>query len=118
MPAFLLSHQGIVLPLKMRFPKRFDGTALCVGSFAPDVGFIVSNFQINYGTPYYLFHSIGGLVYTVPISLFLVLLFDRVFFPITAFLAKQERFTPLSQLLRFFGFDEYDILRNKKISAR
>lgn len=40
MPATLLSHQALVLPLKMRWPRRFSGLALCLGSMAPDLEFI------------------------------------------------------------------------------
>ena len=40
MPATLLSHQALVLPLKLRWPARFSGIALCIGSMAPDLEFI------------------------------------------------------------------------------
>lgn len=40
MPATLLAHQALVLPLKLRWPARFSGIALCVGSMAPDLEFI------------------------------------------------------------------------------
>jgi Domain of unknown function (DUF4184) len=39
-PATLLSHQALVLPLKMRWPRVFSGLALCIGSMAPDLEFI------------------------------------------------------------------------------
>ena len=37
MPIPLLSHQAPLLPLKMAWPRYFDGTALVVGSMAPDL---------------------------------------------------------------------------------
>jgi hypothetical protein len=40
MPATLLAHQALVLPLKLRWPARFSGIALCIGSMAPDLEFI------------------------------------------------------------------------------
>jgi hypothetical protein len=40
MPATILSHQALVLPLKMRWPRAFSGLALCIGSMAPDLEFI------------------------------------------------------------------------------
>jgi hypothetical protein len=40
MPATLLSHQALVLPLKLQWPARFSGIALCIGSMAPDLEFI------------------------------------------------------------------------------
>jgi hypothetical protein len=42
MPATIPSHQAAVLPLKMRFPDRFDGVALVVGSTAPDIGYVLA----------------------------------------------------------------------------
>jgi hypothetical protein len=36
MPFTFLSHQAAVLPLKLRFPRLFSGTALVLGSMAPD----------------------------------------------------------------------------------
>lgn len=40
MPATLLSHQALVLPLKLRWPRWFSGVGLCIGSMAPDLEFI------------------------------------------------------------------------------
>lgn len=42
MPATIPSHQAAVLPLKVRFPDRFDGVALVVGSAAPDIGYVLA----------------------------------------------------------------------------
>jgi hypothetical protein len=41
-PATIPSHQAAVLPLKVRFPDRFDGVALVVGSAAPDIGYVLA----------------------------------------------------------------------------
>ena len=106
MPSSILSHQGFVLPLKIKYPEEFDGTALCVGSFAPDLPYILSFFLGSHVNANNLFHSIGGLVYTVPLSLFLVVLFDLVLLPIGAFISSGSRFGMISYLLSFFGFDE------------
>ncbi|MEM3041008.1 MAG: DUF4184 family protein, partial [Nitrososphaerota archaeon] len=84
MPSALLSHQGIVLPLKIKYPRRFDGTSLCVGSFAPDLAFYVSYFQS-------VFHTIGGLIYTVPLSMLLAILFDKILLPAISTLAGGTR---------------------------
>lgn len=40
MPVTLLSHQALVIPLKMKWPHRFSGVALCIGSMVPDLEFI------------------------------------------------------------------------------
>ena len=42
MPATIPSHQAAVLALKVRFPDRFDGVALIVGSAAPDIGYVLA----------------------------------------------------------------------------
>lgn len=39
MPFTFLAHQSVVLPLKTRWPDRFDGTALVIGSMAPDLAY-------------------------------------------------------------------------------
>jgi len=118
MPSSILSHQGIVLPLKIKYPERFDGTALCVGSFAPDLAMAVSYFyEINVAS-YTVFHSVGGLVYVVPISLLLVVFFDKAFFPAAAFLAARKSLGLFSQWLVFFGLDEYHVQKKKKHSLR
>jgi hypothetical protein len=41
-PATIPSHQAAVLPLKVRFPARFDGVALVIGSAAPDIGYVLA----------------------------------------------------------------------------
>ena len=116
MPSSVLSHQGIVLPLKVRFPDKLDGTALCVGSFAPDLSWFGPTFFGSF--PDRGFHSIGELVYTVPISILLVILSDRVLLPLVAFLAKETHLGMISQLLSFFGIDDYHVLRKKRISIK
>ena len=41
MPDFLIAHQTPTLLIKMKYPKKFDGVALCIGAMAPDFnGFI------------------------------------------------------------------------------
>ncbi|MGB8861483.1 MAG: DUF4184 family protein [Ilumatobacteraceae bacterium] len=41
-PLTLFAHQVPALGLKMARPKWFDGTALCIGSMAPDLAYSVS----------------------------------------------------------------------------
>jgi hypothetical protein len=41
-PATIPSHQAAILPLKLRFPARFDGVALVIGSAAPDIGYVLA----------------------------------------------------------------------------
>lgn len=77
MPVTLLSHQALVLPLKMRWPHRFSGLALVIGSMAPDLEFI--------GTmrdDWVFSHTLGAqLWFTIPVSLLLVWLVSAVVVP-------------------------------------
>jgi len=43
MPFTYFAHQLCVLPLKQAKPRWFDGTALCLGSMAPDFGYALMN---------------------------------------------------------------------------
>lgn len=40
MPLTFFAHQAPVLPLKAWKPRWFDGTALCIGSMAPDFSYV------------------------------------------------------------------------------
>ena len=106
MPSSLLSHQGAVLPLKIRYPDKFDGTALCVGSIAPDLAAVIPYFYRNHINPY-VFHSVGGFIYTIPISLFLVILLRNALFPLIARLALGRQVSLFFRWLAFLGFDPY-----------
>jgi hypothetical protein len=68
MPATLLSHQAVVLPLKMRWPRQFSGLALCIGSMAPDLEFIG-----RMDDDWLFSHTVSAqLWFTVPITTLLV----------------------------------------------
>lgn len=47
MPLTFLSHQAVVLPLKLRSPQWFNGTALVIGSMAPDVEYFVRGIPVE-----------------------------------------------------------------------
>lgn len=47
MPLTFLSHQAVVLPLKLRSPRWFNGTALVIGSMAPDVEYFVRGIPVE-----------------------------------------------------------------------
>ena len=116
MPSSFLSHQAPVLWLKTKWPKRFDGTSLCVGSFAPDYEWVLSLF--NVGVPERKFHTVGELVYLLPVSLALIVFLDKVFLPAASYSVMNNRLGPLSRLLSFFGVDEWHVLKTKKINAQ
>ena len=44
MPFTLLAHQVPAIALKLARPRWFDGTALCVGSMGPDLGYSISSY--------------------------------------------------------------------------
>jgi hypothetical protein len=48
LPVTFLAHQAPVLPLKLAAPRRWDGTALVVGSMVPDLAYATM------GTPWYV----------------------------------------------------------------
>lgn len=67
MPATLLSHQALVLPLKLRWPRWFSGLALCIGSMAPDLEFIA-----RMSDDWLFSHTLSAqLWFTVPVTLLL-----------------------------------------------
>jgi hypothetical protein len=73
-----LSHMAAALPLKLRWPRAFDGVAVVVGSTAPDLVFAVGAPIPTYG------HTWAGLVlWCVPLSL-VVALVIRWAAPVTA----------------------------------
>lgn len=116
MPSSVLSHQAPALQLKIKWPKKFDGTSLCVGSFAPDFEWILSLFNI--GVAERTFHSVGEMVYIFPVSLVLVVLLDKVLLPSASFFARNNRLGLFSKCLSFFGVDEWHVLKTKKMDAR
>ncbi|HEY4331181.1 MAG TPA: DUF4184 family protein, partial [Ilumatobacteraceae bacterium] len=68
MPFPLFAHQAPAIPLKMARPAWFDGTALCVGSMAPDLGYSITSY-VHLGT-----HEGGGiLAISIPVAIVLTL---------------------------------------------
>jgi Domain of unknown function (DUF4184) len=63
MPLTLFAHQAFVLPLKLRWPKRFDATALCVGSMSPDLAYPISSWLAEHS------HKLIGLLWAVPFTI-------------------------------------------------
>jgi hypothetical protein len=77
MPATLLSHQALVLPLKVRWPQRLSGLALCIGSMAPDFAFIGPIRDDSVFS-----HTVSAqLWYTVPLTMALTWLVSGLLLP-------------------------------------
>lgn len=50
MPFTYFAHQVIVVPLKCARPRWFDGTALCVGSMAPDFAYALAGTRFEFAS--------------------------------------------------------------------
>ena len=96
MPHPIISHQAPTPFIKMRYPKRIDGTAICIGALVPDLHEI---FRLGIRP---LTHSFLGLfIWTSPLTILLTMLFCRYIGPIISNFAKKEGL--LSKPLQFFG---------------
>lgn len=74
MPFPFLAHQAAVLPLKLGWPLRLSGTALVLGSLAPDLGYFLIGAAVTRD-----WHRLHGLVlYCLPVAMVLYLLLTRV----------------------------------------
>ncbi|MFX1391419.1 MAG: DUF4184 family protein [Promethearchaeota archaeon] len=115
MPSSVLSHQAPALALKVKFPKKFDGTALCLGTFIPDLNFI---FDLFFSTNFYvLTHSlIGQLLWTTPLAIILTLFFSRFIGPFFAKIASHK--WKFYEPLRYFGIDQWKYLKYKNFSNK
>src|SRR6476661_10963428 len=74
MPLTFFAHQVPVIPLKCLKPRWFDGTALCIGSMAPDFVYALE------GTPW-LFSThtlLAQLTWTLPLTTAATLVFRHV----------------------------------------
>ena len=74
MPLTFLSHQAVVLPLKIGVPRATSGTALVLGSMAPDVEYFLRGYPtstIGHSWP-------GQLIFCLPVTLALYWVVTRV----------------------------------------
>ena len=110
MPSSVLSHQAPALILKIKYPKKFDGTALCLSTILPDIDVMPFNLRG-------ITHSFLGLVlYTVPFTLILTIIFCSYIGPFFAKLGKRNGV--FAKPLKYFGIDEWDYLKEKKYNRR
>ncbi|MFX0026988.1 MAG: DUF4184 family protein [Candidatus Hermodarchaeota archaeon] len=106
MPSPIISHQAPALFIKIKYPNRIDGSAICIGALVPDLH------EIFFLGIRPLTHSFLGLfIWTVPLTILLTMLFCRYIGPILSNFAKKDGF--LSKPLQFFGVDNWDILKKK-----
>lgn len=115
MPSGILSHQAPGLILKVKYPNKFDGTALCISTLVPDVNVIFDPFLPF--TFRNITHSLLGLVLiTLPLTLILTMIFCTYIGPIYANLAKRNGI--FAKPLKYFGIDQWDNLKKKKYNRR
>lgn len=106
MPHPIISHQAPTLFIKIKYPKRIDGTAICIGSLVPDLCEI---FPLGIRP---LTHSLLGLfIWTAPLTILLTMLFCRHIGPIISKFAKKDGL--ISKPLKYFGVDDWHILKKK-----
>ena len=115
MPSGLISHQAPGLILKVKYPNKFDGTALCISTLVPDVNVIFDPFLPF--TFRNITHSLLGLVLiTLPLTLILTMIFCTYIGPFYANLAKRNGI--FAKPLKYFGIDQWDNLKKKKYNRR
>ena len=74
MPLTFLSHQAVVLPLKLAAPRWVSGTALVLGSMAPDVEYFLRGYPSSYVS-----HTLAGQVtFCLPVTLALFWIVTRI----------------------------------------
>lgn len=72
MPVTFPAHQGLIVGLKLKWPRRFDGTALCIGAAAPDLAYALGPWLRGHS------HDLFGLVFwAIPFSLLAALITRR-----------------------------------------
>jgi len=115
MPSGFISHQAPGLALKIKYPKRFDGTALCLSTIVPDINVIFEPFL---PFPFRnITHSLLGLVLlTIPLTIILTIIFCTYIGPFIANLASKD--SKIYKPLRYFGLDEWDNLKKKRYDKR
>jgi len=115
MPSSVFSHQAPALLLKIKYPKKFDGTALCISTFVPDIVVVIDPF-FSYNLRGITHSLLGLLIYTVPLAVILTILFCTYIGPFFANLAKKNGI--LAKPMKYFGIDEWDYLKEKKYNRR
>ena len=115
MPSGVVSHQAPGLLLKIKYPRKFDGTALCISTLVPDLNAVIDLFfPCNFRN---ITHSFLGLfIYTIPLTLILTILFCKFIGPSVSNIAKRER--KIYKPLKFFGINDWDVFTNKKYNLK
>ena len=98
LPFTYASHQAPVLALKLRWPARFDGTAMVMGSMAPDWAYAFSGTAMGFDA-----HSLWGVLwFCVPVSVLAATVLRRVA-PVAFAYAPSPPELPLGRLRALGG---------------
>ena len=105
MPLTFLSHQAVVLPLKIGAPRATSGTALVIGSMAPDVEYLLRGYPTST-----VGHTWAGqLTFCLPVTIALFWVVTRVIAEPAAAHAPEGGDLHLS---------DYALIRRQPVSAR
>ena len=115
MPSGVFSHQAPGLLLKIKYPHKFDGTALCLSMVVPDLHVLIDPLSVY--TLRNITHSLVGIfLLTVPVTLLFTIIFCRYVGPFCASLARRKSL--IFKPWRYFGVDEWIHLKKKKYNRR
>ena len=115
MPSSILSHQAPGLVLKIKYPRKFDGTALCISTFVPDIGVILNPF-FAFNTRDFTHSLLALIIFTLPLTILFTIIFCNHIAPFCAKIAKKNGI--LSKPMKYFGLDEWDNLKKKQFDKR
>lgn len=117
MPSSIISHQTPGLALKILYPRKIDGTAICISTFVVDLN-VIFDYLFPYLYPFsfrYISHSLLGLfIWTIPLTLVFTMIVSKYVAPMVSRIAKYNFF--LFKPLRYFGFDKFGNLKMKKFN--
>ncbi|MBD3196750.1 MAG: DUF4184 family protein [Candidatus Lokiarchaeota archaeon] len=115
MPSSIFSHQAPALLIKLKYPNKFDGTALCLSTIIPDL-LILTNFFIPEDLRSISHSLLGQFIWTLPMTLISTIIFSRYLGPLISRIASVDNF--LFKPLAFFGLDNWNTLKRKKFNKR
>lgn len=72
MPVTFPAHQGLIVPLKLRWPGAIDATALCLGAATPDLAYALGPWLNRQSHT-----AIGVIVWAVPVAVLAALVTRR-----------------------------------------
>lgn len=115
MPSSVFSHQAPGLLIKIKYPRKFDGAALCISTFVPDLNLIINPF-LTFDFRIITHSLLGLIIFTLPLTLILTMAFSRYIGPFIADIAK--RGNRIYKPLKFYGLDDWDNFKKKKFNKK